>query len=338
MNSKIDSKKLVFSCLSGYNFYHVTQEIVDPSGCKKTLAIHQLNDTDVEIRFDTALKGVKSLNRWKYFIEHPVDITNILWPVDIIKDEDQYGLVFRRRAFPALEPLKKLLYNDMKLDWRQENIQKLILGFLNLCQNIHTHGYAYHCFDMERMYYNPKDMSLLFDFSLSMARTYDQLHHEETIGMEDVGIEFLPLWHDMDHANKLTLADDYHAITVILFRMMVGRMPYQGRLMDGIGDMMNLLRDVDENSHVNMFRQYREKPVFIFDPEDQRNAIGLFDDEQDFIDRWEALPANVREMFTKVLCGDNIRRDQQSRISCSTEEWIGMLTQCFQIGKEQVER
>ncbi len=332
-----DTKEKVFSCLSGYNFYTIMEKFTDETGRQKSKAVHDLNGTDVEVRYDSKLSGQKDMQKWKYFIEHPIDISNILWPIDIIRnDDEELGIVFRRRSFPPLKPLKILLYNEEKLDWRSPEIQKLILNILKLCQNIHEGGYAYHCFDIERMWFDPKNMNVVFDFSLSMARTYHNAQREEKTDYVDVGIEFLPIWHELLAENHMTLEDDYYSITTMLFRLMIGRMPYQGRLMDGNGDMMNLLRDVDANAHVNMFRKYREQPVFIFDESDTRNAIGIFLEEEEYIERWNSLPENVKKMFYEVLKGQNVKKDLKDRVSYSPAKWLEVLTSVFSMTKGDV--
>ncbi len=335
-----EPKEQVFSSLSGYNFYYITEKFKDEYGNIKARAVHELNGTDVEIRYDIALSTGRTLKKWKYFIEHPIDINNILWPVDIIRDDEGvYGLVFRRRAFPPLKPFKDRLYNDEKLDWRNDDIQKLTINFLDLCKKIHDGGYAYHCFDICRMRFNPQDMDILFDFSLSMSRTYGELKKEEKINHADVGIEFLSPWLEMHEDNKMSLEDDYYSIAAILFRLMIGRMPYQGRLMDGMGDMMNLLRDIDENNHISMFAKYREHPVFIFDENNKENTIGIFSEEEIFIERWNALPENVKKMFNDVLNENNVKADNENRITYSPEEWLEVLVnQCFTKQKEMSQK
>ena len=326
-----ENRDMVFSSLSGYNFYNIVNQFVDEYEKDKALAVHELNGSEVEIRYDANLSNSIVLEKWKYFIEHPIDISSILWPVDIIRsDEGKYGLVFRRRAFPPLKSFKEILYNDSKLDWRNTDIQRLINNFLDLCSKLHNGGYVYHCFDIDRMRYNPKDMSILFDFSLSMTRKSDDVEKSEKVSHLDVGIEFLAPWQELLEDNMMTLIDDYYSITAILFRLMIGRMPYQGRLMDGNGHMMNYLQDTDENNHITMFRKYREQPVFIFDDQNKENAIGIFSEEEIYIERWNALPESIKKMFNDVLNEKNVKKDAEKRIYYSPDEWLNILNnKCF---------
>ena len=324
--------QLVFSCLSGYNYYQIANG-GSSAGNSNIRAVHMLNGTEVEIRPNDTLSKEVCSKKWYYFIEFPADIRNILWPVDIVllsQDEKHFGLVFRRRAFPKLEPFREILYNEELLDWRKNNIQYLSVNFLDVCESLHSAGYAYHCFDLNRMYYNPKNMSVRFDFSLSLSRTHGELYKTETIQKDDVAIEMLPPWHKPFESHDMSLADDYYSITAMLFRLMIGRMPYQGRMMDGAGDMMNALRDTDELNHSIMFEQYLSQPIFIFDPDNNINMIGLLTNEQIFIDRWNTLPAKVQDMFLKVLCQKNVELDPDRRICYSPQQWRDVLGQeCF---------
>lgn len=46
-------------------------------------------------------------------------------------------------------------------------------------------------------------------------------------------------------------------------------------------------------------------PVFIFDPDDHQNALGAFDEEQQVIDSWNALPEPLSQIFISVLGREN---------------------------------
>lgn len=324
--------QLIFSCLSGYNYYKINDR-VPSKNIPNISAVHMQNGAEVEIHPRDLLTKEACLEKWRGFIEYPADIRSIIWPIDIVfldENEEHFGFVYRKRAFPKLELLKKILYNDTLLDWRNENIQHLIVNFLNVCDSLHFYGYAYHGFDLAHMYYNPDDMSVLLDFSLSLSKTYGQLHRTETIAENDVAIEMLPPWHQPFKPNDMDLSDDYYSITALLFRLMIGRMPYQGRLMDGAGDMMNSLRDTDELNHLKMFEQYLSQPVFIFDPYNSINSIGLVTSEEKYIARWDALPEKVRDMFLNTLCQKNVERSPNDRKCYSPEDWLKILShECF---------
>lgn len=328
---KKNNKNLIHSCLSGYNFYKPYETIADAYGnIEKIRAVQDKSFTEVEIRYDDTLRK-PGINKWKYFIEHPIDIKSMIWPVDLITQEERLGLVFRRRAFPKMNTFRDLLYREYQLDWRKEKIQTFAVNFLNLCQNIHEGDYAYHCFDLNRMYYNAENMDVLFDFSLSMTRNFNDPLRKGRVDKENTGIEFLSPWLKMDENNEMTFIDDCYSITALLFRMMIGRMPYHGRLMDGLGDLMNIERDVDYNEHINMIRHYREISIFIFDPEDTSNGIGTFSDEQEYIQRWNDLPETVKQMFISVFSQKNVECSIDEKIYYTPKQWLEALSKCFSL-------
>jgi len=314
-------KDMLFSCLSGHNIYV-------PSKYDRSSMLHLLSNTDVTVK---AVKGIEPIlveNKWRYFIERPVDIKNITWPVDIVNlPEKQMGLVFRKRAFPKMEPLKKILYNSNLLDWNRPEIRKLIGNLLKVFEEIHTGGYAYHAFDMEHMYYNEESFEVLIEFSLGMSIHCNDVTHISNVGIDSVAIEFVPPWVELDSRNCLSLSDDYYSIAAMLFRLMIGRMPYQGRLMDGHGDMMDLLRDIDPDTHVQMFKHYHDNPIFIFDPEDDINNVGVVTSVEKFKDRWEDLPEEIKAMFIKTFSKETLAMPYKDRKLYSVREWIDALTQ-----------
>jgi len=317
MPSIKDNVDIMFSCLSGYNMYQVSTKIQDPEF--DICATHCQNGTEVKIRRSESLLNEENVQKWKHFVEYPVDVSTMLWPVDVVKFEDnsEIGLVFRRRSLPKMEPIKTILYNDFLLDWHNDKTQKLIINFLKQCVNMHNNGYLYHCFDLNRMFYNPVDMSVFFDFSLSLSQIDDSVIVEKA----DTGIEFLPPWCDMDADNEMSLKDENYTVSAIIFRLMIGRMPYQGRLMDGNGNMMNHLTDTDKDTHIMMFEAYRKNPIFIFDANDTSNSIGLFTAEEKYIERWNSLPQNIKKMFSDAL----IVKNGKTSKTYSSIEWLNAL-------------
>ncbi len=309
----------VFSCLSGHNLYQ-------PTGIKNTLT-HVLSGTNVSIRFIDAINSVIVERQWRRFIERPVNIQNITWPVDIVSiNKDRMGLIFRQRAFPNMQPMKTLLYSAQALDWRTDLIKAICRNLLKTLQDLHDGGYAYHAFDMNQMFYSVKDNSVMIHFSLTMAHHGDNLTSLEVVDPDLVGVEFLPPWIPFDRRNRMAMIDDYYATAAMLFRLLVGRMPYQGRTMDGQGDMMDPLRDTDPQEHEHMFRHYHDHPIFIFDPKDTSNAIGEHSNEYDYIERWETLPERIRNMFIDTFSQENLELTYLKKKVYSIKEWAEALT------------
>ena len=320
---------IVFSSISGYNYYTIHSKNND-----FYIANHFIDGIDVEIKFSENIYDEK---KWRHFLEFPTDIQNILWPIDIVEccDQDKVykGLVFRRRAFPKMELIKKLVYNDQLLDWRKNNIQKIVINILKICVSLQKSGYAYHNYNFEHIFYNPQNMQVLFDFIPSITRIHNDIYYTEEVSFEDFGIECLPPWMKVNENNYMDLVSDYYSITVLIFRLMIGRMPYQGRLMDAYGQkMMNLLMDKDKLNHEIMFKEYLSHPIFIFENSEHENTIGDMTNEERFVERWETLPECVKTMFTDVLSQKNIEQKNERRKVYSPEEWLKILKEkCFEI-------
>lgn len=309
-----------FSCLSGHNIYV-------PSGYDSSTMRHLLSNTDVTIKAVNNFDAELMENKWRYFIERPIDIKSVTWPLDMVSlNEEQIGLVFRKRAFPKMEAFKKLLYVSSLLDWKRPEIKKLIRNLLSVFIDIHNGGYAYHSFDMNRMYYNEKTSEVLVEFSLGMSRHFRNIAHLEEVDVQEIAVEFLPPWVDFDARGTLSLSDDYYSIAALLFRLMIGRMPYEGRIMDGQGFIMDERRDLDPVEHIRMFRYYHKNPVFIFDEDDRTNSVGLYTNEDKFVERWEELPQTIRNMFIETFSKKHLNERYIDRRLYTVDEWLRALT------------
>lgn len=344
---KYNTDSVIFSCISGYNYYA-------PSDAHAGGVIHIPSDTDVSLVDFIYADELSIQMKWKHFIEWPADSRYFIWPIDLVKDtEGNCALVFRKKAYPNFHPFKELLYNDTLLDWQTPAIQKLTKSLLEAMIALHRAGYAYHAFNFNQMYYNTETMDVVINFSTSMSRYYG---HPDNNRMElpeicadlekrgviwsepnlpdETAIEFLPPWVNDDNKADMTLNDDYYSIAALLFRLFIGRMPYQGRLMvrNEMADIMNEDRDRDEKEHQRMFSFYHENPVFIFDPNDQNNRIGVFAHELLFVKRWEALPDSVRELFYNAFVPPANNRENwltkhyEPRQLASPEAWLAVLT------------
>lgn len=317
------SETMLFSCLSGHNIY------VPSSLDGGRTMIHLQSGTEVTVRPVHGMEPRLVEKKWHSFVERPIDINNILWPVDIIDlGKGTMGLVFTKRAFPKMEPLKTLLYNSNLLSWKREEIKTVVKSLLSVFDNIHKGGYAYHSFDMERIFYYGKECNILVDFTLGMSRHRNDPLFVSEMDKETIAIEFLPPWIDFSERGRLTLLDDLYSISAMLFRLLIGRMPYQGRLMDGHGDMMDLIRDTDPNGHITMFEHYHENPVFIFDKSNKTNSIGLYTHEEKFADLWNDLPERIREMFSETFTEENNKAPYEKKILYSPRQWLDALTDC----------
>ena len=125
MNRVKDVKSnLLFSCLTGYNIYAPSKNGISDR-------VHMFTSEEVDIREITGLTPYGVQEKWRYFVEYPINIKHFLWPVDIVEiSKDKMGLIFRKRAFPKLKPIKQLLYSPELLNWKSTNIQAIIKSLL----------------------------------------------------------------------------------------------------------------------------------------------------------------------------------------------------------------
>lgn len=342
----LDADNIMFSCISGYNYYTTSKSHAGG-------IIHVPSETDVTFVKFPQVDTASIEKKWRHFVAWPADTRYFIWPTDLARDfENDYVFVFRKKAYPKYQPFKNLLFNDSILDWQRADIKRLAYNFLKAMSALHGAGYAYHAFDYNNMYYHTETMDVVIRFSTSMSRYYGHPDNNrmitpyickelketgvvwsETSLASEVAIEFLPPWVDYSKKEGMTLNDDYYSIAAVLFRMFIGRMPYQGAIMirNEMADIMNGDRDQDEGEHQRMFEYYHKNPVFIFDPEDTRNRIGVFSHEQKFAKRWEALPIAVRKLFSDALTPpkenvDNwMTKRYEPRKLVSAETWLSTL-------------
>ena len=310
---------ILFSCLSGHNIYIQSKY---NSACM----VHLDSNTEVTIRHINNMDASAAKSKWRFFIENPIDIKNIIWPFDIVElPNGDAGLVFRARAFPKLVPIKTLMYNSSLLGWTKPDIKEIVTNLLYTFDNLHKGGYTYHIFDMDKIFYNAQSKDVLFDFSAGISISPKSEFADSYIDKQCVALEFLPPWKDFSSRDSLSLFDDYYSISALLFRLLIGRMPYQGRLMDGHGDLMDHMRDIDEDDHIRMIEHYHSHPVFIFDRNDKSNSIGLYTHEERIVELWADLPEKIKDMFADVFSSENLNLPNSAKRMYKPHEWLSEL-------------
>ena len=79
--AKFDVEEMVFSCISGYNYYA-------PSVAHAGGYIHIPSETDVNFVKAPHLDELSIQMKWRHFVEWPADMRYFIWPMDIVKDKD----------------------------------------------------------------------------------------------------------------------------------------------------------------------------------------------------------------------------------------------------------
>lgn len=318
----IDEKhrdRYLFSMISGYNFYQITgreNNIVS--------AIHYNQDISVQIKIIKADKT--SVDFWNKYISYPPNRKIFRWPIDIVNITEtplaslgNIGLVFRKQAFPKMEPLKKFVYNDNLLDWRNKEIQILILNFLDAIIELNSKSYSFIAFDVNRIFYDINTKEVLFDFFTSTIKKDKNVNDFSFLG-NDIAIDFIAPWVQFDSIRFANSQMEQYSLAALLFRLMIGRMPYQGNLFSNRSLLMVEKSDYEEY-HREMMEEYLAPPnVFIFDKNDDSNSIGLTLKEQEFVERWESLDEEIKSMFYNTFTHDS-NKNGMSKALYSAQQW-----------------
>lgn len=319
-----------YSAISGFNYYYLSPDSSTAEG--KQIALH--GQSDVSVYLQPVGSGAHSSKRqqiglYRQQILRPMPQKNFEWPIDLIRcrpnEEDggkeQMYFVFPQRPFLRYQPIKKLLYQNRDsdvLDWRNPKIEKIIKNFLTVLDSLHQSGYRYNDFSIERIVYNEETGDVLLRHTPAISVGSGASEENERA---DIAIEFAP---PFDCGET-----DYFSAAAIVFRLMIGRLPYEGKGLANYGTVFDPIKDRENDAlmHQNYFEHYQNYPCFIFDPDDDSNHLAPMQENNRPRERWEALPNEIKQMYLNSLgCADESKR---SRIRLYTpRQWLTELERC----------
>lgn len=321
---KMENTPVLYSLCSGYNFYiqshHQKYEIF---GKSKNVVQHiKTGELFYVTEFPEKLIKKFTLNYWIGLIRKPVDLKHFIWPVDIIQiDDDKYALVFPLRALPVFDNFTQVLSNDLQLGWNMPWVKQLTSNFLRALSNFSAQKYAYHEFSDSNMFFRKDNYEVMFDFSFSTQRI-KSLFDSQYVDPKRITPDYADSYYYSEHRhNLMDLASDYYSVAVILFKLLVGRLPYQGTVMEPEPNST-------AQEHSNWLKVYHNNTYFIFDERDETNHIGGetgFAKDEIFVERWEALPTHVRNMFHNVFQNANVLRSANDLIFYTPQQWYSAL-------------
>lgn len=319
--------EIEYSLLSGYDFYRVSHgdENAYPG-------VHVRSDNTVRIKVIGRRKkpmDADEVLRHRRYIWHTMPQEHYEWPIDLIEYQDQQQMyvqcyVFPLKPYPGFTPIRELLYQEKtsrKLDWRNEEIKEICRNLLKVFSDLHENGYFYNDFCIDRIFFDPKTKEIFLRFSPGI-RLYEQkakkpeymswdscgsqkFHlktgEQEMVSVKDISMEFAPpyIYGGSEYSGNI----DYFSICSILFRLMIGRLPYEGKGLNSFGEVFDPIRDVDVAAHEYYFEHYHQYPKFIFDSEDNSNSLGPMSENDLPKERWAELPDKIKEMFQESLSG-----------------------------------
>ncbi len=323
MNKSVKEQQYIFSLCSGHNFYipRVEQEY-KILGKDKTVIEHVKTGEFFYIStFPPDADEAFNLRDRTQLIRKPVARKSHIWPVDIVALEDgekvQRALVFPLRSLPAYGNISELLTNDMNMGWDLPWVQKFLKSFLDACESFADSGCAYHEFSYSNMFYNKETFEVMFDFSFSSHKS-DGLFDRRKVPAERITSDFADtFYYTQEGEQKLDLASDFYSIAVILFKLLIGRLPYQGAVMEHEPNLT-------PQEHLSWLKVYHRNPYFIFDENDGTNHIGGetgFAKDEIFVDRWNGLPERLKQMFCDVFRTENALRKSENLTFYSPKEF-----------------
>ena len=126
----------------------------------------------------------------------------------------------------------------------------------------------------------------------------------DKVNSSDIAPEFAPpfIYNEERYNGFMSKKTDYYQITALLFRLLIGRLPYEGRDLMNYGTVFDPQFDTDENAHKYYFQHYHQYPHFIFDTNDVSNSLSSTADNDMPQERWKSLPDNVKSKFNEILC------------------------------------
>lgn len=311
-----EKKEYIYSKLSGFNIYEVNTQ-----NSNDLVMLDHLIITDVRAKGEkdflasVIYKSDESISeaRTAWFaeiIQNPVSHMYFEWPIDLIEierpDEFTGCFVYRRVDYCHLKPIKDLLYQPSMsrvLDWRNSFILTVCRYFLTAMSILHSNGYIYNDFNINNILYNSNTGEVFLKYTHNLRKSGSKTQYD-VVDCLAISPEFSPPYvYKTDIYNGfMSKKTDYYQITALLFRLMIGRLPYEGRDLMSYGVVFDPEFDTDESAHKYYFQHYHQYPHFIFDENDETNSLSSTSDNDMPRERWRALPNNVKRMFREVLC------------------------------------
>lgn len=310
-----EKKTRIYSNLSGFNIYNLSGQYYAVSVPNNFLItdIREQDETNfiasVVYRSSEPMPETKAA--WfAEIIQNPVSNSLFQWPIDLIEINCAAGyavcLVYKNAQYSHLKPIKELLYQpgmSKVLDWRNPFIITVCKNFLTAMSLLHSNGYIYNDFNINNILYNPDSGEVFFKFTPFLRKAKSKSPYDK-VDSADIAPEFAPpfIYNEEFYNGYMSNKTDSYQITALLFRLMIGRLPYEGSDLMNYGVVFDPQFDTDENAHKYYFRHYHQYPHFIFDTNDVSNSLSSTADNDMPRERWGLLPDSLKNKFTEILC------------------------------------
>lgn len=308
----IDENQCFISLISTYNLYRYTGDVLQTLSQHNAIVVEHLKSSEnfylVEFQkeiFETTVDEIKEL------VLRPAG-KEFFWPVDVVERGTHTYWVFPYKEVNASESLIK---NEMKngdfFGLEKEHIKTLVINFINAFKTLYDNEYLYHVWKDTSLFVDMSTFNLLLPFTeyVSVGR-----YKPKTIEKDEYYSEYSDPY-ALTHERKYDYYSEMFALASLLFRLLIGRFPYEGCLMDGIPKETT-------SEYAYWLDEYFSHPIFIFDKSDIRNKIGEFGHEKIYLQRWLSLSDNLRNMFSGCLSEANTMRKNFDLITYTPQQWL----------------
>lgn len=283
----IPAEKLYYSAFSGWNRYHLTggqyrwiNDVQYPEA-RNLPAGEDFHLRPLRGKFQAAAKG--------FLTEHILP-DGFIHPVDIAAEgrgEGGYVYVYRNLPVKNVQNLKDSIEQRNVAEEPEDAARavRIVRRIVQDAARFYRCGYAYYGWYAERIYCDREGGQIFYDECSSTAMP----EPEHPFPEEDLALLYCDPFRTSYGADL-----DYFSLAVLLFYVLIGKYPYDGRLMDGVGRAT----PVEQSAWYHI---YRKNCIFIFDPENRVNSVGTFAHEAQFGNRWLRLPEDVRTVFTEIF-------------------------------------
>ena len=325
----IDDGELFFSEVAGKGLYFQTKDYVTlPDNLQRDepeYPVFQDVDTGEEF-FAKEIRPSLHNRAIVRFAKTLVDKSLIMWPKDVIAippessitlnelenyyefgDAPENNTIERKAVLFSWEAcipgVSVRDYLDAigrrgEINYNNPEIVKLARKILEAYSKLNKKGYLYLDFDLGRYHLTEED-AIYFEFSNLVYRTADTENvdwtHENRLERPWIPLEFAEpavIQGNWKYADGRT---QNYSLTALMFYLLFGRHAYYGSLMDNYSSDSEL-------HYYEMFEDYHDMDVFIFDPDDSSNELGTFSHENKIIQLWETAPEQIKDAFIGALC------------------------------------
>ena len=251
----------------------------------------------------------------KYYdaFEEP-ELTDVVWKAVLFP---RNGCIPGRRVSDIVQGY----VDSRQLNYKNPNVVLLARRILEAFYKLNKKGYLYLEVSFDR-FHMIENGNIYFDFSNLVYRTADTTNidrmNENKLAEKWFPVEFAEPAVIQGKWNYADQRTQNYSLSAMLFYLLFGLHPYDGRLMD----------DYETNSRLQYYEKYEDyhkMPIFVFDPEDGRNRLGIFLSEKKILELWDSAPEKLKNMFQRSLAEDNAERNTAKDMNPTPEEWLN----CF---------